>query len=384
MSDFAVKVVEITNEVEHHPDADRLSLIQIGGYTCISAKLEDGSHRYNVGDLVVYVPEAAVVPEYLLKPGFWSDEKGKGILAGTKGDRVKAMRLRGIFSQGILFPVERTTGEAIIPFLTNETNETLDVAPDMDVAEFLGITKYEPPIPISMMGEVCNVYGSTAKYDFESIQSVPDLFTVGEEVVATEKLHGTNTQIGYVPGLDHEDLFFDKCLYVGSKGLTGQGLVMKDNEANNGNVYVKNLRALIEAGFGEKIRAYALGLDKPVRVFGEVYGAGVQKGFGYGHKAPVFAVFDIQIGWEFLPYDEMAKVADLLGLTTVPLLYEGPYDLEKLVVFRDGRDTISGANLREGIVIKARDGSRHPYHGRKIGKWVSPDYLLKATGDEVN
>lgn len=104
MANFEVPIIEV-ERVEHHPDADRLSLIYFKDYVTVSGKLEDGSHRYNVGDLVVYVPEAAVVPEYLLKQGFWNEKEDKGMLAGTKGNRVKAIRLRGILSQGIMFPV---------------------------------------------------------------------------------------------------------------------------------------------------------------------------------------------------------------------------------------------------------------------------------------
>ena len=63
MSDFEVLVYRIEEPVENHPDADRLSLIKIQGYTCISAKLEDGSHRYKQGELVAYIPEGAVLPE---------------------------------------------------------------------------------------------------------------------------------------------------------------------------------------------------------------------------------------------------------------------------------------------------------------------------------
>ena len=189
MSDFAVRIVEIVEPVENHPNADRLSIARIGGYLCISAKLEDGSHRYKQGDLVVYVPEGAVVPEYLLKPGFWDEEKGKGILAGTKGDRVKAKKLRDIFSQGILFPAEYDSGSASWT-LQGQDGTYQFVQNGDDVAEFLGITKYEPPIPVSLAGEVTNIFGSTAKYDFESIQTLTDLFKVGEDVIATEKLHG--------------------------------------------------------------------------------------------------------------------------------------------------------------------------------------------------
>ena len=106
MSTFEVKIVRI-DSVEHHPDADRLSIIKIGGYNCISAKLEDGSHRYKAGDLAVYIPEAAVLPEWLLKKmGFWKEEENKGTLSGSKGNRVKCVKLRNQISQGILYPVK--------------------------------------------------------------------------------------------------------------------------------------------------------------------------------------------------------------------------------------------------------------------------------------
>lgn len=123
MSDFAVRVLPVRN-VRDHPDADRLSIMDVLGFVTISAKVPTGekivndegvevdvlTHRYRDGDLVVYVGEAAVVPDWLLKPGFWKEDptgetEGKGMLAGSKGNRVKAVRLRGVFSQGIMFPV---------------------------------------------------------------------------------------------------------------------------------------------------------------------------------------------------------------------------------------------------------------------------------------
>lgn len=187
MADFAVRVLPVQN-VRDHPDADRLSIMDVLGFVTISAKLEDGSHRYQDGDLVVYVGESSLVPDYLLKPGFWKEDptgetEGKGMLAGSKGNRVKAMRLRGVFSQGIMFALADGC-------VVNEAGDILNVSEGDDVAEFLGITKYEPPVPVGMAGEVCAIFGHTANYDFESIQTVPDLFEDGETVVATEKLHG--------------------------------------------------------------------------------------------------------------------------------------------------------------------------------------------------
>ncbi len=395
MADFAVRILPVRN-VRNHPDADRLSIMDVLGFVTISAKLEDGSHRYQDGDLIVYVGEGAVVPDYLLKPGFWKEDptgetEGKGMLAGSRGNRVKAMRLRGVFSQGIMFPVERASmlvegGHLSIEydFIKNEAGDEMQVREGHDVSAFLGITKYEPPVPVGMAGEVVAIFGHTASYDFESIQSVPDLFEPGEEVVATEKLHGTNCQIGYVPGLDNDELFFDGNLYVGSKGMSAKGLVMKNNAANDFNVYVRTLRGLIEDGFGTKIKALSDARGGViVRVFGEVYGKGVQD-LAYGTTAPQFAVFDIQVNGEYVPFEERVALAEVLGLPVVPVLYEGPYDLAAMEPFRDGKDTISGTNVREGIVIVARSGGRHVNHGRKIGKWISPAYLLRKNATEFN
>jgi len=104
MSTFACPIVRVS-EVVDHPNADRLSLVRLEGlgYLCVSGKLEDGSPRYRAGDLVVYIPNAAVLPEWLLREmDFWNAETGKGTLAGSNGDRVKPLKLRGIFSEGLI------------------------------------------------------------------------------------------------------------------------------------------------------------------------------------------------------------------------------------------------------------------------------------------
>ena len=407
MSDFSVKVFRITEPVEHHPNADRLSLIRILGFTCISAKLDDGSHRYNVGDLVVYVPEGAVVSEFLLKQGFWNEKTNQGILAGPEGNRVKALRLRGIYSQGILFPVKYGQDHPLSDELVGRVyayvtvqNEAKDDAGNLifadgvehievqegdEVAEAFGITKYVPPIPPELEGEVCSIHGHTTRYDFESIQAVPDLFTVGEEVIVTEKIHGTNCQIGYVPGLNNDELFYDGNVYVSAKGLAAQGIVFKNVPENDGNTYVEALRTLLANGLGDRLKAASKARNNAsIRVFGEVYGPGVQKGFNYGQPGHSFAVFDIQVNKDFLPHNEFVWAADDLGVATVPVLYIGPFDLEKLVEFRDGNTTVAKSHIREGIVVKSKNETIHVNHGRKIGKWVSPDYAVKATGDEIN
>lgn len=186
MSTFGCTVVEI-DSVENHPNADRLSIVRIGGFNCISAKLEDGAHRYAAGDFVVYVPEASVLPEWMLRQmDFWKDDKGT--LAGSNGDRVKAIKLRGIVSQGVLYQLERKLGAWVLNAVNDTVRETVELG--QNVTELLGVTKYEPPIPTNMAGEVASLFGKTVKFDVENHQRYPNVFQEGEPVVATEKLHG--------------------------------------------------------------------------------------------------------------------------------------------------------------------------------------------------
>lgn len=387
MADFAVEVVRIKEPVEDHPDADRLSIIKIGGYVTISAKLEDGSHRYKQGDLVVYVPEGALVPEWALKRyGFWDVGKDRGLLSGSACNRVKAKKLRGVFSQGLLFPVGMTYPSGL-PYGTgvvrgedkgDEANETFVNEGD-NVAEFLGIVKYEPKVPQSMAGRQGALFGVTLKYDFESIQRVTELFEPGEQVVVTEKIHGTNIQIGYVPGAYPEGEDF----YVTSKGIGAKGFNLKDVPENDGNLYVRIFRQLRERGVLERMKALSARFPDlpPVRLYGEVFGKGIQD-LSYGQTEPTLMVFDIQLGETFLRPHDMLIHAEILGVDPVPVLYRGPYDLEAIVKHRDGKTVLGAGHIREGVVITSMSGARHPKFGRKIGKWISPDYLLRQNATE--
>lgn len=78
--------------VHPHPNADALELAQVGLYRAVVAK-----GVYRTGDVAVYIPEQAVLPLALV------EELGlTGRLAGGNSDRVKAVRLRGELSQGIV------------------------------------------------------------------------------------------------------------------------------------------------------------------------------------------------------------------------------------------------------------------------------------------
>lgn len=391
MAEFEVNVVKIDDVIDH-PNADRLTIVTIGGYKCIANKHEDGTWRYQAGDLVVYIPEQSVVPEWLLKHmNFWNDEKGKGGLSGSRGNRVKAMKLRGTFSQGILLAVEPSVfGNCVfVVHPPHEGNQGCgSYAIGDNVAEDLGIFKYEPPIPASMRGEVWAAgQDKCLKFDIQNIQKYPDIFQEGEEVSVTEKLHGTWCCYGF---WQREDTTGIKI--VASKGLSAKGLAFKINEKNiNSNLYLQTLeRTRDKDGFDvlERLINYVhdIGITVPVYILGEVFGTGVQD-LNYGEPKPAFRLFDVYIGYptqgHYLDDYQKKMLAANIHADMVPNLYEGPFSMKKMEELRDGQD-FSGSNIREGIVIVPTRERHDCDIGRVQLKFVSPDYLTRKNGTESN
>lgn len=69
----------------------------------------------------------------------------------------------------------------------------------------------------------------------------------------------------------------------------------------------------------------------------------------------------------------MAEVIEV-----VPILYSGPFDLDKIKALAEGPSTVSGAqNIREGIVIEPLPERRVPGLGRVQLKLVSNTFLEK-------
>jgi RNA ligase (TIGR02306 family) len=360
MSTFAVIVEQVL--IEEHTNADALEIAHINDYQSIVRK-----GQFKTGDLVAYIPEQALVPEALL------EEMGlSGRLAGKNKNRVKAVKLRGVLSQGIVYPARPEWPEGA------------------DVTEVLGITKWEPPVPANLAGEVYSAgLDRTLRYDIENVKKFPRVLEAGEQVVFTEKLHGTWCMIGLVPKTwahpEHGRLI------VSSKGLASRGLAMKPNsERNKENLYIRvarhlNMEQRISFAFGRNLKD----LIEPVPVFvlGEVFGSGVQD-LGYGAKTDKdvnigFRVFDVFVGkpgvGRYLNDKELDEACKRLGLERVPVLYRGPFWHSTMSEYTDGKETVSGKamHIREGIVIRPQLERRHDEIGRVQLKSVSGTYLTR-------
>jgi RNA ligase (TIGR02306 family) len=370
MSDFSVPIVKITNV---HPitGADRIELATVLGYQSIIRK-----GQFSPGDLAVYIPEQALVPDSLLESiGL------KGKLAGSQANRVKAVRLRGKLSQGILISIPP---------------ELADKKEGDNVQSELGIVKWEPPIPIHLAGEVTHLGGKTLKYDIENIKRYPEVLQEGEEVVLCEKVHGTHVQIGILPVLEtkHPELL-DGHIFLISKGLGAKGLVFKWNDVNQKNVYFRAFNSLTDENrrtLAQRIAHAPASSVKacpfdfidyvtPLYLFGEVYGIGVQD-MGYGKTQPSLRFFDVYVGQpgigRYLSVDEKISFFNFFGMEMVDILYRGPFSREVIDEHCTGNTvTGNGMHIREGVVITPVKERRDDNLGRVILKHINPDYLLR-------
>jgi RNA ligase (TIGR02306 family) len=104
MSEFHVVVTKL-DKIERHPNADTLELSTVCGYPVIFKE-----NQYSPGDKVVYVPTDSLVPvdnplfSFLVELDAF--DKPKNVREGKV--RVKAKKLRGVYSIGLVVPIRCT------------------------------------------------------------------------------------------------------------------------------------------------------------------------------------------------------------------------------------------------------------------------------------
>ena len=376
MSTFNVPVVRV-RAIEPIPGADNIELAVTNDYRSVVMK-----NSVKPGDLAVYIPEASLLPEWLIeKLGL------VGKLAGPEFNRVKIIKLRGVISQGIILTLSFNDDW----FLTTPF-ATINCCEGDDVCEHLQITKWVQPIPTHMSGEMVGLANHIVKYDIENLKRYPDVLEEGETVQFTEKLHGTLVEIGIIPGLNHPELFMNGDVFITSKGMGGDtGVVFKNNENNLKNLYVRTfldhfVNDLDGALNFKRIINFAG--DEPLYIFGEIVGTQDLK-YGMKNGQTFFRLFDVARGNHsypgYLPPLLKKKFCEEFGIRQVPILYEGPWNREIADKYVDGTSTLEGAQIREGIVITPERERYTPTLGRTILKHVSVAYLMRRgkKGEEI-
>ena len=375
MSDtHAVRVVRI-GAIRPHPNADKLELTDVGGYQVVI-----GKGAYHEGDLAVYIQPDNVVPQTEPFKFIWGEHVGIDGVVPERRRRITVKRLRKEYSEGLLMPVTE------FPELDCNGYGNIERFEGQDVAALIGVTHYVPECDRAekTQAEIDAVpkrrYPRTLKgwffwslmklglrgasknyamevsfdmpvYDIKAWKNYKSAFDETDVVQVTEKIHGSNARYVFIPDDEKNPLGLGT-FYAGSH---------EQWKKDGGNIWWNVTRN------HPQIQEWCT--QNPGKVlYGEV-GPTQGDNFRYGAEKgePFFFAFDV--------YDPATGTWTWAGnegfAPTVPVLYVGAFDIDKIKEYVDGVTTVPQAKgIREGVVIRRLSDNR------KL-KLVSNAYLEK-------
>lgn len=389
MSEFAVTIERIKT-IERHPNADRLSIATLERLDFKFVTLLD---QFKPGDLVVYFPVDSILPEAIVEKLGLKDK-----LTGSAKNRIRTVRLRKAFSQGVVAD----------PFNFPEITGIL--VEGKDVTNLLNVVKYEKPEAIEPFYK--NKTGKSLKplpagvkmYDIESVQRHPEVIQYLKEnntkVFVTEKLEGTSFWATF---------YTDKKKYAaGSRTVTR--LIISESIFEMLKVKFNNFKRslLYKLGFKKKTKKYdfpesvwetlfynekvkdkltKIALEyfpnaKQITVRGEIVGDKIQENI-YNFPEGKYKLFyyDVEVDGKPIDIRKLFQLSNRFGLALVPIL---EYDKEYNVLFAkqtpeqyaNGKSLLFDT-LREGIVIRPSVEEEFVTIGRLQLKFRDLEYLAK-------
>lgn len=352
------------NEIKSIEGADKIELAIVGGWNCIIQK-----GQYAEGGLVIVATTDAVIPQEL------SDAMNVTSYL-RKGQRVRTVKLKGVYSECLIIPLSH------IPY-KGTANEYFE---GKDMMEAMSVFKYEPPVKtISLGGGRKIKYQDNPNfgvyYKFPNIKNVPDMFTGSDLVEITRKIHGTNARYGIVK--KNKISIWDKIKrffgdrWVGYEFVVGSHNVEKGSDSQG--YYDTNVWYEIAEKYNLKEKMWNIAKTRGVDdigsgmvLYGEIYGAGIQKGYDYGLSEIKFVGFDVIINGKYVDTQKAKYIIEAhYRVPYVPILYVGFWGkaIQDSYVIDN---FIEGTKVpHEGVVVKEVSGDR-----RKIAKVINPAYLI--------
>jgi hypothetical protein len=312
-----VKKVTVKNVVDA-ANSDNLSVLDFEeiGWFCVDQK---GHHKS--GDKVLVIPPDSVLPFEL--------SEQLGVTKYLSKGRVRITRFRGNRSEGLVIPDEYETW---IPHIYKWE--------DLPTIGMRGETMPSREIPI----EFCRFY------EMPNILNEPHIFKVGEKLLYSEKVHGTNLRTGNLQNPETKEYQ----TYVGSHDI-----VLKEDAKN---LYWQTVTLLLKNK-----------LPKDIIFYGEIFGLGIQH-LHYGRKIPDVMIFAAagrtqNRPLDYLPHEEVVKICDEHKLPHVnfhEIIFES---LEQIRQLADGDSEYTDQHYREGIVLVSKE------HPDRMAKCIGFEYL---------
>jgi hypothetical protein len=207
------------------------------------------------------------------------------------------------------------------------------------------------------------------------------MFTSEDHVEITRKIHGTNARYGIVKKnklsfMDKVKRFFGN-EWAGYEYVYGSHNVEKGSDSQG--FYSTDVWRTIAEKYNIKERLWlyvrefgAENIGSGIILYGEIYGAGIQKNYEYGLNDMEFAGFDLVHNGKYEPViSSRLAIKHWLQLPYVEVLHKGLWsqEIQDRFVFNN---FIPGTKVpHEGIVIKHISGERN-----KVAKVINPDYLI--------
>ncbi|MHA1370079.1 MAG: RNA ligase (ATP) [Promethearchaeota archaeon] len=342
------------NSIDPIPGAERIEVATVDGWKVVVRK-DDG---FKPGDKAVYFEIDSFLP--YREPFMFLKSSSYNIHAdGSRGFRLRTIKLRGQLSQGLLLPLS---------LFKDEIDGIEDMPPGTDLTKALGVKLWEAPVSASADSAIKREFPTfLRKADQERIQNLPEYFTLykGMNFEATEKVDGTSAIYYYRDG---------------DFGVCSRNYDLGDD--------ARNIHWIVAHKTGIKKRLQDFGGN--IAIYGEIAGSGIQ-GNPLGLSGYVLFVFDI---WSidkqrYLVADERLSIFSELSReddaggrfrhvpiisSSIDVFNEYP-DVSSLLAFADGKSLVNKDRIREGIVFKSlelMDGAVVSF------KAVSNRYLLKS------
>lgn len=309
---MSVASIQLVRDVRPHSNADALDLCTILGWQVVIKKGE-----FKTGDKCVYVEIDSILPD---KPEFE--------FLRNKNFRIKPIKLRGMESAGIVFPM------SILP--------QSEYIVGQDVTELIDAKHYEKPIPAQLAGKIIGHRPSFIKKTDElNLRSYPHMLEdmQGLPYYITRKDDGSS------------GTFFIKDEIF---GICSRNLQLMEDEKN---------------GFWKMARKYDI--EKHLRedfanvntaIQAEIVGPGVNgNNLGLNElDLHAFSLIDITSGVLF-PLGMLKMIFNLFNLPMVTVIEEGDsfhHTIESLLEIANGLKYPNGEPA-EGIVIRPNNYVRY-------------------------
>lgn len=388
-------VVEIAT-CEPIPDTDRLSVATMKGkgWRVVTARDE-----YKAGDMAVYFEIDSYLPADDSRYSFLKERclkkfvsKSGGVL--REGIRIKTCKLRGVFSQGLLIPLDQFVGENLEikrrengELYYNKSRDAgegelapideIPVEDGTDLTELLKVEHYdevkESLTPVCGGGVSADAYGKfpsdyIQKTDEERLQNLAFWCDTKKDRTweVTSKDDGSSCTMFYSPTVDAENPFGVCSRNLRIKEVTAAGVVPM--------MWLLAKKYLVE----EKLKALYETEGKEWAIQGEAVAPGLQKNRDKYLEPEwhVFRIWDIK-EQKFVEPEVRRTFCEKNNIPHVQVvaknmpIFKVYGTVDEILKFAEGK-TARG-NEREGLVFKTDDG----LEPQLSFKAVSNRYLMK-------